>query len=103
MTLAVVLSAGACGFGESLRAQETVVQFAQDTPEDQRRAAVDACGHLPHATPQPYATDRVAERTGKQVRYRTDGADDHALGQIYKCLQSQPGVVNIETRPLAGY
>jgi hypothetical protein len=91
----VAVLAGATGCKGTQR--EVIVYFAADAPQRQHEDALRACtGAAPHTSPEPITagTHRVAPQS--DVRFRIDGANDHDIAQLEKCLTKQPGVIGVQ-------
>jgi hypothetical protein len=93
---------GGCSWSASLQAREATVHFDRSSSLAERTAARAACLDLPHATPEPVATDALSTRAQTEIRYRVDHADDHDLAVLYSCLEKQPGVLTVETLEVSG-
>jgi len=77
----------------ALTKREAVVYFADNAPESDHQAVLNACGHVaPDVFPEPIESSSLASNQVGNVRFRIDHANDHDLALLTECLNKQPGV-----------
>jgi hypothetical protein len=98
--VASVAAASGCNTS-SLSKRELVVHFSIDASAADHAAALAACSDVSTATvPEPMSTSSLPSQSVGDVRFRIDHANDRQVALLTECLDTQPGVVGVDTPDL---
>lgn len=96
IALGAVLLVSGCNTS-ALTKRELVVYFADNAPESDHVAALDACAHAaPDAHAEPITKSTLPSNQVGNVRFRIDHADDRDIALLTECLDKQRGVKGVD-------
>ncbi|MFL6241023.1 MAG: hypothetical protein ACJ735_16195 [Actinomycetes bacterium] len=84
--LVLVAALAGCKAADALSTQEVVVHFAPNAPESAHIDVQQACGVVPHVSPQPIPSHEVASQAQTDVHFLVKPGSDKNLKRLYDCL-----------------
>jgi hypothetical protein len=88
-TAAAAMAVAGCKAADALSTQEVVVHFAPNTTRAQHAEVLEACGGLPHTSPQPIPTVEVKGQDLTDVRFLVNPGSGKNLNVVANCLAQE--------------
>jgi hypothetical protein len=82
----LALTVVSCKAADALSTQEVVVHFAPGSPQSAHVQVRQACGVVPHTSPEPLPKHEIAGQDLTDVRFLVKPGSDANLARLYACL-----------------